>query len=103
MSRDEAYYPEPDEFRPERHLGATSPGSEKEARAGGEAPYELPSNFVFGFGRRFVQELELVCSVVLVLISDCGIQKLSRTSIRGSRNLACGSAHHRDVRHQKGC
>ena len=39
MSRDPAYYPEPDEFRPERHLDR-------------DGQHELPSGFVFGFGRR---------------------------------------------------
>ncbi|KAL1938291.1 hypothetical protein VTO73DRAFT_11742 [Trametes versicolor] len=43
MSRDTRYYPEPEEFRPERHLGT-------EVKAGDD--YVPPSSFVFGFGRR---------------------------------------------------
>lgn len=42
MSRDTRYYPEPEDFRPERHL-------EVNAEAGN---YVLPSSFAFGFGRR---------------------------------------------------
>ncbi len=44
MSRDAKYFPEPEEFRPERHL-------EGDAEAGN---YVLPSSFVFGFGCRCV-------------------------------------------------
>nr|BED43001.1 cytochrome P450 monooxygenase [Trametes versicolor] len=40
MSRDTRYYPEPEEFRPERHLGGEASGK------------LLPSSFIFGFGRR---------------------------------------------------
>ncbi|OJT11090.1 O-methylsterigmatocystin oxidoreductase [Trametes pubescens] len=43
MARDTRYYPEPEEFRPERHLGV-------DAKAGDD--YMAPSSFVFGFGRR---------------------------------------------------
>ncbi|KAI0655730.1 cytochrome P450 [Cubamyces menziesii] len=43
MSRDTRYYPEPEEFRPERYL--TSDGRLRE-------DVLLPSSFVFGFGRR---------------------------------------------------
>lgn len=43
MSRDTRYYPEPEEFRPERHLRT-------EVKVGDD--YVSPSNFVFGFGRR---------------------------------------------------
>ncbi|KAH9916572.1 cytochrome P450 [Epithele typhae] len=43
MSRDTEFWPEPEEFRPERHLVGL-----KEKSAHGE----LPSGFVFGFGRR---------------------------------------------------
>ncbi|EIW56878.1 cytochrome P450 [Trametes versicolor FP-101664 SS1] len=42
MSRDTRYFPEPEEFRPERHLGLDAK----------EGNYVLPSSFVFGFGRR---------------------------------------------------
>ncbi|OJT11069.1 O-methylsterigmatocystin oxidoreductase [Trametes pubescens] len=42
MLHDAKYFPEPEEFRPERHL-------EGDAEAGN---YVLPSSFVFGFGHR---------------------------------------------------
>lgn len=42
MSRDARYFSEPEEFRPERHLGLDAK----------EGNYVLPSSFVFGFGRR---------------------------------------------------
>lgn len=38
MSQDEDVFPNPDEFRPERYLGADAPNV----------------SFVFGFGRRYV-------------------------------------------------
>ncbi|KAI0691739.1 cytochrome P450 [Earliella scabrosa] len=42
MTRDPSAYPEPEEFRPERHL-----------RTGKLAPSkDLPTSFIFGFGRR---------------------------------------------------
>lgn len=43
MSRDPRYYPNPEEFIPERHLGIDTKTSDD---------YILPSSFVFGFGRR---------------------------------------------------
>ncbi|EIW56889.1 cytochrome P450 [Trametes versicolor FP-101664 SS1] len=42
MSRDAKYYPEPEEFRPERYLGVDTEAGD----------YLLPNNFAFGFGRR---------------------------------------------------
>ncbi|KAI0642043.1 cytochrome P450 [Trametes meyenii] len=42
LTRDERYYPEPDQFRPERHLKSDTEDKE----------ILLPSSFVFGFGRR---------------------------------------------------
>ncbi|KAL1938292.1 hypothetical protein VTO73DRAFT_11743 [Trametes versicolor] len=44
MTRDTRYYPEPEEFRPERHLRS-------EPKLPGDKAL-LPSSFVFGFGRR---------------------------------------------------
>ncbi|KAI0669083.1 cytochrome P450 [Trametes maxima] len=44
MTRDTRYYPDPESFRPERYLKAKS--SSETGRA------LIPSNFVFGFGRR---------------------------------------------------
>lgn len=46
MTRDTRYYPEPEEFRPERHLRS-------EPKLPGDKAL-LPSSFVFGFGRRYV-------------------------------------------------
>lgn len=43
MSRDTRYYPEPEEFRPERHLGFNTKANDE---------YVTPSSFAFGFGRR---------------------------------------------------
>ncbi|KAI1795388.1 cytochrome P450 [Ganoderma leucocontextum] len=44
MSRDERYYLEPEEFRPERHLNQDGDGLAQDR--------ELPNTYVFGFGRR---------------------------------------------------
>ncbi|CDO76603.1 hypothetical protein BN946_scf184868.g17 [Trametes cinnabarina] len=43
MTRDERYYPEPEEFRPQRYL--TQDGQKN-------ANVLLPSSFIFGYGRR---------------------------------------------------
>ncbi|KAI0776614.1 cytochrome P450 [Trametes elegans] len=42
ITRDERYYPEPEEFRPERFCGPET----------GRGDIPLPSSFVFGYGRR---------------------------------------------------
>lgn len=44
MTRDDRFYPEPEEFRPERHLNDDGDGLLQDR--------ELPNTFVFGFGRR---------------------------------------------------
>ena len=66
MSRNTDVYPEPEEFRPERHLSTvTAPGSEKAAGAG--AQVDLPSSFTFGFGRRYVSLAPLLALLKLIL------------------------------------
>ncbi|OJT11091.1 O-methylsterigmatocystin oxidoreductase [Trametes pubescens] len=61
MSRDARCYPEPEEFRPERHLGI-------EVKAGEE--YVLPSSFVFGFGRRSCPGQALADATIWLAIAN---------------------------------
>ncbi len=88
MSRDARCYPEPEEFRPERHLGI-------EVKAGEE--YVLPSSFVFGFGRRCASAAssarEGILNVHFALFCAWTLcesgpvpDKLSRTPLSGSRS-----------------
>ncbi|PIL26282.1 hypothetical protein GSI_12038 [Ganoderma sinense ZZ0214-1] len=44
MTRDERFYPQPEEFLPDRHLNENGDGLAQDR--------ELPSTYVFGFGRR---------------------------------------------------
>ena len=44
MSRDEEMYPDPDQFKPERFMNLSHE----------EAAEIDPKNYVFGFGRRYV-------------------------------------------------
>ena len=44
MTRDERFYPEPEAFLPDRHLNEKGDGLVQDR--------ELPSTYVFGFGRR---------------------------------------------------
>ena len=44
MTRDERFYPQPEEFLPDRHLNKSGDGLAQDR--------ELPSAYVFGFGRR---------------------------------------------------
>ncbi len=61
MSRDENVYPEPEEFRPERHLGVARDGSSP-----------LPSGYVFGFGRRCVCCLASMRRSCWMITGRCG-------------------------------
>ena len=47
MMRDEAYFPNPEEFNPDRHLERL-----KGDKLGGPVKDNDPSNLVYGFGRR---------------------------------------------------
>ena len=57
MMRDEDVFPDPDAFKPERHLRKTPAESKQDDQAGAteriaEASGDDPSSIVFGFGRR---------------------------------------------------
>ena len=54
MSRNTDFYPEPEEFRPERHLAPMAAAAAGEKATGADGQVELPSSFTFGFGRRYV-------------------------------------------------
>ena len=52
--RDEKVFPEPEEFRPERHLPPHSGIDSKDSKDQGYLDEANPTRIVFGFGKRCV-------------------------------------------------
>ncbi len=86
MTRDEDTYPEPEEFRPESHLNRAHDDSNP-----------LPSEYVFGFGRRYVACL--ICLQDGYVVDDRALwQNLSGTGVRGRDAVDRHGGHYRVVR-----